>query len=212
MRSLVLIGAIALFIGTALVPPGGTSVGATIIDGVSTVDVSQMKSFFSGNPVSPVQLIRAGVVLDNAARMPTVQTAVRTVGGTQAAETVSALSAIAAGDKEVTPLEAVTAVASTGKKFAAALMPMEGTTDALSSAIADADPAGKRVLEKISWARDKNDVRLCPDALVAIDSSTGLKNGDVLALCLALVNREHGRCAQVESIELSELCESALAS
>ncbi|MDD5055999.1 MAG: hypothetical protein PHZ00_07090 [Candidatus Peribacteraceae bacterium] len=212
MRSLVLIGAIGLFIGTALVPPGGASVGAMIMNDSTAIDTVAVKSFFSGNPVSAVQLLRASAVLDNAARTPVVQTAIRTVGGTQAVETVSSLSAIATGDDTLTSQEAVTAVTSVAKTIGETLASKEDSTEVLASAIANADPALKRVLEKISWAKDKKDVRLCSDALGAIESSSGQMIGDMLALCLALVNGEDDRCFQIGDSGHSALCHTALAS
>lgn len=211
MRSLVLIGAIAVFIGTALMPPNGAPVGAKIIDDVKALDAASVKSFFGGNPVSEVQLLRAGVVVENAVRTPVVQNAIRTVGGAQAVNTLSEVNAIVNGDEAVTPQVAVKVLGTTTKTIAD-LFSTPKVTDALAYAISTADPARKNVLEKISWARDKDDVRLCLDALDAIDASAGLKSGDVLALCLALVNRESDRCVQVSDSALVKLCQTSLAS
>ena len=207
MRSLLLIGAIAVFIGCALTVPNGASVSARIIENTNTIDLSGVKTFFSGNPVSSVQLLRAGAVLDNAARIPAVQTAMKTVDTSKKViETISAVDPFSEGSF-VTPSSAIQTIGSVAKTVTTALS-QDQPTDALAAAIATSDQHQKDLLQKISWARDKGDVRLCSDALVV---ARELKVGDVLALCLALVNHESDRCVQISDQPLQDLCQSALA-
>ena len=211
MRALFVFGAVALYIGCAFVTPSQANVHAMVM-AAGRLKPASVTSLLSAAS-KPIMTITDTVkkVAKDPKTTVLVDAAGKALSGDKKAAITSATSVA------VSALPDVQTVARTLSKVIA--KHDDRMTAAFAALMANtADASVKAQFERIEWAAEKADPRLCKtlaDNNVVTTGSAAPSFGDLLALCLARTTGDATRCSQIDSVTgaaLKSACDEGLAS
>ncbi len=193
MRSLSIFGAIALYIACAFVPPSEANVHAMVTH-VAKIRSLNTTAFTQHLTPTPAQVKQVKALANKA-----VALSPKTI----VTDTASALKNVKA--KKVTQAATKTVGILVPDPKAAALKlaqnfiaPVPAGSSLFRNLLtSEQDPIIRKQLERIEWAANKNDPRLCK-ALGETETFTTPSLSDLLALCLARTTRDSSRCLQID--------------
>ena len=214
IRNLLTIGAIAGFIASAFVSPTNANFSTIHAMAQDEVRTRTAGSLFGGNALSAKDAAAAAKVLTAVATNPALKSAAsKALGGAASLKNI---------DDAATVLTSVSApktvlkhVAKTAKK----MFTVRKLTHVWKTYKVSADPFTLAQIDRIEWALKKNDVRLCSGTAEAAANRSDqapqtLSPGEYLALCVAIVTGDEGRCDQIlptSDSSMHSLCTEELA-
>lgn len=214
MRSLLVFGITIAFIASAFVSPSEANFRSLAERAKATIEQRTKGSLPGTGIPSAAELQKAAKLMQTLAKDPRVTVLREDALKTAKTQNYSGLWKSAAG----LLTKALPASQGIARSVTGRLMEKGGTQAASrwsGLVSAEKDPVLRKQLERIDWAVQKGDARLCRELTLGevIDDGNGPSTGDLLALCLAKVLGEGDRCSQMSdaSAALRTVCLEELA-